>query len=151
MVRSTSSRFALYVIGAIGPWGEFRLMLYEKTLSARCFIGFLERLLQDELRPIFLICDGHPVHRSRAVRKVVEGTAGRLELYLLPPYSSEHHPVEQVWNHATGRTAGCRGTGSAQAAGAVGAFDVCSGCLKTFEASSGIPGAGISWQMGTTF
>ncbi len=100
VVRSTGVRFALNVIGAIGPRGEFRFMLYEKTLTARRFIGFLERLLRDETRPILLICDGHPVHRSRAVRKFVEGTAGRLELHFLPPYSPELNPVEQVWNHA---------------------------------------------------
>ena len=99
-VRATGARFALNVIGAISPQGEFRFMLFEKTLNAQRFIEFLKRLLHDEQRPIFLIVDGHPVHRSRAVRQFVESTRGHLELYFLPPYSPEINPVEQVWNYA---------------------------------------------------
>ena len=100
VVRTTGARFSLNIIGAISPRGEFRFMLYEKTMSAQRFIEFLKRLLHDEPRPIFLIVDGHPVHRSRAVKKFVESTQGRLELHFLPPYSPEINPVEQVWNHA---------------------------------------------------
>ena len=40
-------------------------MTYEKSMNARRFIEFLKRLLHDESRPVFLIVDGHPVHRSR--------------------------------------------------------------------------------------
>ncbi len=100
VVRTTGARFSLNIIGAISPRGEFRFMLYEKSMNAQRFIEFLKRLLHDESRPIFLVVDGHPVHRSRAVKKFVESTQGRLELHFLPPYSPEVNPVEQVWNHA---------------------------------------------------
>ena len=100
VVRTTGARFSLNIIGAISPQGEFRFMLYEKSMNAQRFIEFLKRLLNDEPRPIFLIVDGHPVHRSRAVKKFVESTQGRLELHFLPPYSPEVNPIEQVWNHA---------------------------------------------------
>ena len=99
VVRTTGARSSLNIIGAISPRGEFRFMLYEKSMNAQRFIEFLKRLLHDESRPIFLIVDGHPVHRSRAVKKFVESTQGRLELHFLPPYSPEVNPVEQVWNH----------------------------------------------------
>ncbi len=100
VVRTTGARFSLNIIGAISPQGEFRFMLYEKSMNAQRFIEFLKRLLNDEPRRIFLIVDGHPVHRSRAVKKFVESTQGRLELHFLPPYSPEVNPIEQVWNHA---------------------------------------------------
>lgn len=100
VVRTTGARFSLNIIGAISPQGEFRFMLYEKSMNAQRFIEFLKRLLHDESRPIFLVVDGHPVHRSRAVKKFVESTQGRLELHFLPPYSPEVNPIEQVWNHA---------------------------------------------------
>ncbi|WP_354671181.1 transposase [Thiohalobacter sp. IOR34] len=51
-------------------------------------------------RPVFLVVDGHPVHRSRAVRKFVEGTEGRLDLCFLPPYLPEVSPIDRVWSHA---------------------------------------------------
>ncbi len=100
VVRTTGARFSLNIIGAISPQGEFRFMLYEKSMNAQRFIEFLKRLLNDEPRRIFLIVDGHPVHCSRAVKKFVESTQGRLELHFLPPYSPEVNPIEQVWNHA---------------------------------------------------
>ena len=68
--------------------------------DAEVFIGFLKRLLHDSGRPVFLVLDNHPVHRSRAVRAFVEAQEGRLELHFLPPYSPELNPVEQVWRHA---------------------------------------------------
>lgn len=106
VVRTTGARFSLNIIGAISPRGEFRFMLYEKSMNAQRFIEFLKRLLHDESRPIFLVVDGHPVHRSRAVKKFVESTQGRLELHFLPPYSPEVNPVEQVWNHAKNHRVG---------------------------------------------
>ena len=106
VVRTTGTRFSLNIIGAISPQGEFRFMLYEKSMNAQRFIEFLKRLLHDEPRPVFLIVDGHPVHRSRAVKKFVESTNGRLELHFLPPYSPEINPVEQVWNHAKNHRVG---------------------------------------------
>ena len=100
VIKTTRARFSLNIIGAISPRGEFRFMTYEKSMNARRFIEFLKRLLHDESRPVFLIVDGHPVHRSRAVKNFVEGTEGRLELHFLPPYSPELNPIELVWNHA---------------------------------------------------
>lgn len=60
---------------------------------------FLKRLVHNASRPIFLIVDGHPVHKSRAVHAYVASTKGKLRLFYLPPYSPELNPDEQVWNH----------------------------------------------------
>jgi transposase len=49
--------------------------------------------------PVFLVVDGHPVHRSRAVKQFVAGTQGQLRLFQLPPYSPDLNPDELVWNH----------------------------------------------------
>lgn len=101
VVRTTGARFSLNVIGAITPRGEFRFMTYAGTMHTEVFIDFLRRLLKDEEEcPIHLVVDGHSVHRSRAVKKFVQATEGKLELHFLPPYSPELNPIEQVWNHA---------------------------------------------------
>ena len=100
VVKTTGARFLLNVLGAITAQGQFRFMTFKGTLNATRFIEFLKRLLQDESRPIHLVVDGHPVHRSRVVKQFVEGTQGKLELHFLPPYSPELNPIEQVWNHA---------------------------------------------------
>ncbi len=67
-------------------------------LGALVFIGFLKRLIQGR-RPVFLIADGHPVHRARIVRTYVEVRAEKLRLFYLQPYSpDELNSSELVWN-----------------------------------------------------
>ena len=63
------------------------------------FIDFCRRLLQDTSGPVFLVLDGHPVHRSRAVKQFAESTGGRLRLFFLPGSAPERNPDEWVWKH----------------------------------------------------
>ncbi|MGH3754753.1 MAG: transposase, partial [Pseudonocardiaceae bacterium] len=48
---------------------------------------------------VFLIIDGHPVHRSRAVKEFAASTKRKLRLFFLPPYSPELNPDEWVWKN----------------------------------------------------
>ena len=49
---------------------------------------------------IFLIVDGHPVHKAKKVREFAENkTDGRLKIFFLPPYSPDLNPDEWVWNN----------------------------------------------------
>ena len=81
------------------PGGRFRFMVHEGTVTAKVFKQFLERLMAGATKPIFLIVDGHPTHRSKLVRDFVASTNGRLQLFFLPPYSPHLNPDEQVWAH----------------------------------------------------
>lgn len=98
-VRTTGARFSVNMISAVSAKGKLRFMLTEGRLTGDVFVGFLKRLLHGAERPIFVITDRHPVHRSARVRRFVESTNGRLELYFLPSYSPELNPDELVWNH----------------------------------------------------
>ena len=99
VVPTTGQRFGLNLISAVSAQGELRFMVVKGTLNASRYVHFLKRLLHNASRPVFLIVDGHPVHRSRAVRAYEASTQGRLRLFYLPPYSPELNPDEQVWNH----------------------------------------------------
>ena len=99
IVATTGARFGCNMISTISPRGAMRFMLVEGTITSDTFIGFLKRLIHNWPRPVFLIVDGHPVHRSAAVSRFVASTEGRLQLFRLPPYSPELNPDEQVWNH----------------------------------------------------
>ena len=49
---------------------------------------------------IFLIVDGHPVHKAKKVSEFVKEKAdGRLSIFFLPPYSPDLNPDEWVWNN----------------------------------------------------
>jgi transposase len=98
VVRTTGSRHRLNLISAISAKGQMRFMTIKGKLTAESFIEFLGRLIKNQEKPIYLIVDGHPVHRSRRVKTFVESTEGKLKLFYLPPYSPELNPDEQVWN-----------------------------------------------------
>lgn len=108
VVRTTGARFSTNMISAISPRGELRFMVVDGKLDAPRFITFLKRLVDRAERPVFLVVDRHPVHRSAKVRKYVESTAGALRLFFLPSYSPELNPDEHVWNHVKNHNIGKR-------------------------------------------
>jgi len=108
VVEATGERFGLNLISAISPRGELRFMTLPGRMNATKFLEFLERLLEDADRPIFLIVDGHPSHRARKVFDFVRSTEGWLRLFFLPPYSPELNPDELVWNHLKSHGVGKR-------------------------------------------
>lgn len=100
VVITTGERKSIQMISAISPRGELRFRVYEGRMNADVFIGFLKALLDSIPGKIFLIVDGHPVHRSKKVGKFAdEQTGGRLKLFFLPPYSPDLNPDEWVWNN----------------------------------------------------
>jgi transposase len=99
VVQRTGARFKVNVISAVSPRGQLRFMCQEGRLTAPVFIEFLTRLLFNEQAAVFLIVDGHPVHRSAAVKRFVATTQGRLRLFHLPPYAPDLNPDELVWSH----------------------------------------------------
>jgi transposase len=108
VVKSTGARFSINIIGAATARGKLRFRTFNGTMTAPVFIDFLRGLLRDARKPVFVIVDGHPVHRSAAVRDYVQSTANQLRLYFLPGYSPELNPVEQAWNHAKRHNVGTR-------------------------------------------
>ena len=107
IVQATGARFGLNMMSAISPRGELRFMVFKETITADQICDFIKRLMHNADKPIFLIWDGHPTHRSQKVKQCVDSFDGKLEIYTLPGYSPELNPVEQVWNnvknHGVGR------------------------------------------------
>jgi len=99
IVPRTGRRSAVNMISAVNPRGELRFMLVKGRVTGLVFADFLKRLMHNATHPVFLILDGHAVHRSRPVREYVAGQKGQLQLFFLPPYSPELNPDEQVWNY----------------------------------------------------
>ncbi|MDQ3762850.1 MAG: IS630 family transposase [Actinomycetota bacterium] len=110
VVATTGARLAVNMISAVTASGSFKDDIVHGSLDAEKFIDFCDKLLTDTPGPVFLIVDGHPVHRSSAVKKYVAGTDGRLRLFRLPSYSPELNPDEGVWKNVTHDTVGRRAT-----------------------------------------
>jgi len=82
--------------------GVLRFSVFAGRFTAAVLIGFLGRLLRSTPGAVFLILDGHPVHRSRRVRAWVEAQGGRMRLFFLPPYCPELNPTEYLNNAVKG-------------------------------------------------
>lgn len=106
VVKTTGARFKVNMISAVSAKGSLRFMVIEKGLTAPIFIEFLKRLLHGHTKPVYLILDGHPVHKSKKVKEYVKTLDGKLELFYLPGYSPELNPDELVWNHVKRHTVG---------------------------------------------
>ena len=100
VVITTGERKSVNMVSAISPRGELRFRVQEGTMNAGKFIDFLKALLDSVPGKIFLIVDGHPVHKAKKVREFVKEKAdGRLSIFFLPPYSPDLNPDEWVWNN----------------------------------------------------
>ena len=53
-------------------------MTYDGRINTNRFIEVVKRLRHNISRKIFLIADGHPVHKLARVRQYVQSTQGQL-------------------------------------------------------------------------
>ena len=97
IVLGTGQRFGLNLISAVNAKGLLRFMVVRGRIGAMQVCEFLRRLMHGARRPVFLILDGHPMHKAKAVADCVAKFGGQLRLFFLPPYSPELNPDEQVW------------------------------------------------------
>lgn len=105
VIETTGRRFSLSMLSAVSGRGDFRFMIHQGTVNAKVFREFLKRLMANATRPIFLVVDGHPIHKAKLVREYVAAQNGRLKLFFLPPYSPHLNPDEQVWKHVKANVA----------------------------------------------
>jgi transposase len=105
VIRATGRRFSLNMISAVSARGELRFMVHEGNVDSKVFREFLKRLMTGATHPIYLVVDGHPIHKSKLVKDYVDAQQGKLKLFYLPPYSPQLNPDEQVWGNVKTRVA----------------------------------------------
>ncbi len=96
LVLSQSKRERINLISAITNQGTLRFMMYRDTLSAEVLIKFLQRLIHEAGRKVFLVLDNLRVHHSRKVREWLADKLDKIELFFLPSYSPELNPDEYL-------------------------------------------------------
>ena len=70
---------------------------YEGTIASQQVVEFLQALERQIDRPLLLIWDRLPAHRSWLVQEFLRASQGRIEQVWLPAYAPELNPVEYVW------------------------------------------------------
>ena len=99
IVKATGARHRLNMISAVTAQGLLRFSTYTGSFTSARFIDFCKKLMHDADGPVYLVVDGHPTHRSKAVKEFLASTEGRLKLFVLPAYSPQLNPDEWVWKN----------------------------------------------------
>lgn len=94
VIPVNGNRFACNVISALNKSGNLAFSVFKGSFTVEVFLNFLKRLIRQSRQKVFLIVDGHPVHRAKAVSQWVEENKDRIELFYLPGYSPDLNPDE---------------------------------------------------------
>lgn len=71
-------------------------LVLNRPINGASFLAWVEQFLAPKLQPgDIVIADRLSCHKSAAVRQAIEGRGARL--LLLPPYSPDFNPIEQVF------------------------------------------------------
>lgn len=90
------------LISTINNEGSVHFLTYKETMTAGRFIRFLEQLLGETDRKVFLIADHLRAHEAKAVKSWVAEHRDRIELFFLPKYAPELNPDEYMNNDLKG-------------------------------------------------
>lgn len=99
VVARPGQRQSVSAASAVNAKGGFWYCTYQGGLTAELFVHLLRKMMRHRVRPVHLVVDGLPAHKTKLVKDYVQSTAGRLTLHLLPGYAPELNPDELVWSH----------------------------------------------------
>ena len=99
VVKTSGQRQSINAISALSNKGGFWYHLYTGKFNADKCIECFKDFQRGQRKPVILIVDGHPVHKSKKVMDYIESQEGQLQIVFLPPYAPDLNPDELVWNH----------------------------------------------------
>jgi transposase len=90
------TRHKLSMIATVTNQGKTRWMIIDEAFNADKLIEFLDALIQDAGKKVFLILDNLRVHHSKPVKAWLAGHTEKIEVFYLPSYSPELNPEERL-------------------------------------------------------
>jgi len=99
VIERPGQRQSISAASAVNASGAFWYCTYEGGLTAELFVALLRKMMRHRAKPVHLVIDGLPAHRTALVKAYVASTRGRLTLHFLPGYSPDLNPDEAVWSH----------------------------------------------------
>ncbi len=96
--QSMSKRFSVNMISTVTNQGKVQFMMYKENMNAQKLIEFMERLIKDSPKKIYLILDNLRVHHSKIVKEWLEQDEIKqhIAVFYLPAYSPEKNPDEYL-------------------------------------------------------
>lgn len=90
------TRQKLSMIATVTNQGKMRWMIIDEAFNSDRLIEFLEALIKDAKRKVFLILDNLRVHHSKPVKAWLAERVAQIEVFYLPSYSPELNPEERL-------------------------------------------------------
>ena len=90
------TRQKLSMIATVTNQGKTRWMIIDEAFDADKLIEFLQALIKDADKKVFLILDNLRVHHSKIVKAWVAERKDKIELFYLPSYSPQLNPEERL-------------------------------------------------------
>ena len=89
-------RQKLSMISTVTNQGKTRWMIIDEASNSDKLITFLEALVEDAGKKVFLILDNLRVHHSKPVKAWLAEHTDKIEVFYLPSYSPELNPDERL-------------------------------------------------------
>ncbi len=99
VVERPGQRQSISAASAVNARGAFWSCTYEGGLNAELFVTLLRQMMRYRRKPVHLVVDGLPAHKTKLVKDYVLSTKGKLTLHILPGYAPDLNPDELVWSH----------------------------------------------------
>jgi len=99
VVERPGQRQSISAASAVNVRGGFWYCTYQGGLNAALFVTLLRKMMRHRTKPVHLVVDGLPAHKTALVKDYVASTKGMLTLHFLPGYAPELNPDELVWSH----------------------------------------------------
>lgn len=100
VVSVPGQRQGISAASAVSSKGAFWFATYPGGLNGELFVTLLCQMMRGRRRPLHLILDSLPAHKTKVVTQYVAGLNGKLTLHYLPGYAPDLNPDELVWSHA---------------------------------------------------
>ena len=99
VVERPGQRQSISAASAVNARGAFWYCTYQGGLNAELFVSLLKKMMRRRSKPVHLVVDGLPAHKTTLVKAYIASTNGMLTLHFLPGYAPELNPDELVWSH----------------------------------------------------
>lgn len=96
VIRLNAKRESINLISAITNQGKVRFRIFDGAMNADILIDFMQRLIKDARRKVFLILDNLRVHHAKVVKTWLAKHQDEIEVFYLPSYSPELNPDEYM-------------------------------------------------------
>jgi hypothetical protein len=81
IIKSSGKRLKLNIISAIFSNGLMKYMTYLESMTAKLFIKFMDNIIRNSTKKVFLIVDNLKVHHGKLVQAWLKEQSKKIELF----------------------------------------------------------------------